>query len=345
MPRAPSLGVLQAATCRSFMAVDFFVVMSGFITHWSYGKRLRTGELSVGGFYIRRLSYIILTTYVAMTMSILVVLVVPAYRSSFMPSAWTLLSCFGFVAHWIRPSTWCPAPPSWTIEALIPSWLLYPFLRRLLERIDAQHGSGALLLSALLVYLVSFGPLFALYLHQGYQLTWGQYATDFMWPPAQLGDFAIGVITAICSQKDESSEGWIGKAVLADVSLLACVGLVLFLPPPATHAECEANSSALLTHGLALAIAAFIYGSRKGGICAFFLSHPALVSLGKYSFEVYLFQWPLLAMFRQLCQQWPLAPDAFMAFLLLLWLVAGTYVEVLAPLINVGVRRLAASET
>ena len=46
----------------------------------------------------------------------------------------TLLGCFGFVQHWIRPATWCPAPPSWTIEALLPSWLLYPFLRRALPR-------------------------------------------------------------------------------------------------------------------------------------------------------------------------------------------------------------------
>ena len=210
---------------------------------------------------------------------------------------------------------------------------------------DAKHGSGALLLSAWLVYVVSFGPLLFLYFYQGKQLTWAQYATDFMWPPAQLGDFAIGVIVAYYSQREEDqhSDGWpFCRALLADVSLLACVGLVFALPPPATHAECEANSGALLTHACALAVGAFMYGSRKGGLCAWFLSHRALVSLGKYSFEVYLFQWPLLAIFRQLCHQWPLEPDTFMAFLLLLWLVAGLYVELVTPVINDGVRSLTA---
>ena len=343
MPRAKTLGVLQAATCRSFMAVDIFIVMSGFITQWSYGERLRTGQLGLGRFYLRRMAYIIFTTYVAMAVSVVVVWTVPLYRNSFMSNAWTLLSCFGFVAHWIRPATWCPAPPSWTIEALIPSWLLYPFLRRLVERVDLKYGGGALLLLAILLHLVSFGPLLALYILQGQQLTWGQYATDFMWPPAQLGDFAIGVIAAHCSQKedDQDKEGWIvWKALLADVCLLLSVGLVFALPLPATHAECEANSSALLTHACALAVAGFMYASRKGGLCAWFLSHPALVSLGKYSFEVYLFQWPMLAIFRQLCHQWPLAPDTFIAFLLLLWLVAGLYVEVVTPVVNTGVRNV-----
>ena len=347
MPAASTLGILQAATCRSFTAVDVFIVMSGFVTQWSYGKRLRSGQLSIGRFYIRRLSYTVVTTYVAMVVSILVVLAVPAYRSSFMPSAWTIFSCFTFVAHWIRPSTWCPAPPSWTIEALIPSWLLYPFLRELVERVDAKHGRCALLMTTVLVHLVSFGPLYALYIQQGQQLTWGQYATGFMWPPAQLGDFAIGVITAFCCQKEDDQkrdEGWsaVAKAVLADLSLLLCAGLVLLLPVPLTHAECETNSNALLTHALALPIALFMYGSRKGGLGAYFLSHKALVSLGKYSFEVYLFQWPLLAIFRQLCQQWPLAPDTFMAFLLLLWLVAGLYVEAIAPVITDVVRSFSA---
>ena len=151
-----------AVTCRSFVAVNFFVVMSGFMTHLAYGHRLASGALTLKSFYFRRMAQIVLTTYIAMLCSLLVVLTVPEYRQSFMPSPWTILGCLGFVMHWIRPATWCPAPPSWTIEALIPGWLLYPFLRRLVEALD-RRGLLALGSFMLLLYAISFGPLLLLY--------------------------------------------------------------------------------------------------------------------------------------------------------------------------------------
>ena len=148
-------------TCRSFAAVNFFVVMSGFVTHLAYGQRLASG-MKLKTFYLRRMSQIVITTYVAMIASLLVVVVIPEYRNSFMPSFATILGCFAFLMHWIRPATWCPAPPSWTVEALIPCWLLYPLLRRLVETLD-KVGGMALMSSMLLLYGVSFGPLLSLY--------------------------------------------------------------------------------------------------------------------------------------------------------------------------------------
>lgn len=151
-----------AITCRSFVAVNFFVVMSGFVTHLAYGHRLATG-MTLRRFYVRRMAQIVITTYVAMLASLLVVWMVPEYRDSFMPSTWTIVGCFGFVMHWVRPATWCPAPPSWTIEALIPGWLLYPLLRSMVEGLDRLGGLRALTIFSLLLYAVSYGPLVALY--------------------------------------------------------------------------------------------------------------------------------------------------------------------------------------
>lgn len=159
-------------TCRSFAAVNFFVVMSGFVTHLAYGQRLASG-MKLKTFYLRRMSQIVITTYVAMIASLLVVVVIPEYRNSFMPSFATILGCFAFIMHWIRPATWCPAPPSWTVEALIPCWLLYPLLRRLVETLD-KVGGMALMSSMLLLYGVSFGPLLSLY---------------FLWPGGNHLDF------------------------------------------------------------------------------------------------------------------------------------------------------------
>ena len=157
-------------------------------------------------------------------------------------------------------------------------------------------------------------------------LTWGQFATSFMWPPSQLGDFALGMVTAQIWGR------WTVPSILGDVVLVALLLVLVMLPSPSSRSECQNDGNALLSHASSLAIAIFMLASPKASVkpsgLTRLLSHPALVALGKYSFEVYLFQWPLQAIFRQLCQRWP-TPETFMAFLLLLWFISGLYVELL----------------
>ncbi|CAJ1457965.1 unnamed protein product [Effrenium voratum] len=167
------------------------------------------------------------------------------------------------------------------------------------------------------------------YWAQGGTVSWAQFSTSFMWPPAQVADFGLGVLAAELGKGEHDFRLW--KALIADLAFAASAAAVMLLPVPGTHAECQEDHNALLSHGCSLAIAVFIYGSQHGSCVAHLLSHPALVALGKYSFEVYLFQWPLQAVLRQLLGQWPFEPDVFMGFLLLLWLLAGLYVEYVAP--------------
>ena len=130
------------------------VVMSGFVTHRAYGPRLSKG-LRLRDFYLRRLGKIVCTSYVAMLWSLLVVFSVEEYRESFMPSKITLATCFTFTAHWLRPATWCPAPPSWTIQALIPCWLIYPLLASLLGRLERKGWAAVLILMLFLCPFMS----------------------------------------------------------------------------------------------------------------------------------------------------------------------------------------------
>lgn len=164
---------------------------------------------------------------------------------------------------------------------------------------------------------------------QGGHLNWGQFATSFMWPPAQLADFVLGVVASQVHQAACRSDwGRPSKyltAILGDVALVSFGAAVVMLPSPKSRAECQTDANVLLNHGGALISAIFMCAPR--GLFARLLSHPALVALGKYSFEVYLFQWPLQAIFRQ-CQRWP-SNETFMTFLLILWLLAGLYVEFL----------------
>eukprot|EP00913_Durusdinium_trenchii_P009344 g8781.t1 len=147
--------------------------------------------------------------------------------------------------------------------ALLPSWLLYPFLRILVARLEGRPG--ALVMWMLVFYAISFGPLLSLYLLQDGHLNWGQFATTFMWPPAQLPDFALGVLASELSAALPSCSGCSGwcRAMLGDAALLGFAAAVVMLPSPSTHAECQTDSNVLLTHGGSLAIALFIFGSAE----------------------------------------------------------------------------------
>mmetsp|Transcript_67438 Transcript_67438/g.135383 ORF Transcript_67438/g.135383 Transcript_67438/m.135383 type:complete len:273 (+) Transcript_67438:313-1131(+) len=263
-----------------------------------------------------------------------------------------------------------------------------------LAYVEERKGATGLVAIILSLWIVSFGPIVVLFAAQGFRLTWAQYATDFLWPPAQLADFMIGAAAAAIALRhaeqdhvargscasalmaeeagsssssafsgtstdsDASSGGLVcwaswahctalqracrhscSRALLADASFAIMAAAVLLSPPPATHAECQTDWNALFSHEWALAIAAFLYGSApagRGGLFAQLLSHKALVALGAYSFEVYLFQWVLVAIFHCIFDEWPLSSEVFMAFLLTLWLVSGLYVEwVAAPMTRV----------
>lgn len=61
---------------RGNAAVNFFVLTSGFVTHWAYADRLTScdaGELR--RFFVRRMGRVVLTTWVAMLLGLSVLLV------------------------------------------------------------------------------------------------------------------------------------------------------------------------------------------------------------------------------------------------------------------------------
>merc|ERR1719277_395423 len=64
--------IFSPARYRGNTAVNFFIVMSGFITHWVYGSRLKAGINQTMEFYFRRIGRVVLTTWIAMCFGVLV---------------------------------------------------------------------------------------------------------------------------------------------------------------------------------------------------------------------------------------------------------------------------------
>ncbi|CAE8582396.1 unnamed protein product [Polarella glacialis] len=330
-----------AARHRGNAAVDFFIVLSGFMTQWAYGPRMGKGggTEEIRTFYLRRVGRVVLTTWVAMMLGMAVVLV-QAHGAPL--DYWHILRCFCFVETWRDPTDWCPDGQTWTVAALIPSWLLYPLMRKAATGVEDVAGGVGLATLLLLLYGVSSGPLLAQLIQHG-SVSYRQGFWSQTWPPATMPDFAIGVVAALAAQRHHDwGSRW--RWLLADVALLGAVALCLFIPSSGYREGWEP----LFNHSLAIAFAAFLYGSSAGGgscITAQLLGHEALVALGEYSFEVYLFQYPVHEIFVALGDVSGMFSmkvagnnanyEGFMAFFLGLWLVSGLYAEfVEAPLIG-----------
>ncbi|CAE8670298.1 unnamed protein product [Polarella glacialis] len=342
--------VFSAARHRGNTAVNFFIVMSGFITHWVYATRVLQGG-QIRRFYVRRIGRVVITTWIAMLLGVAVLLVQLRGQC---PDLGHLLRCFLFVETWHDPVDWCPNGQTWTVAALLPSWLLYPLTCRAVAAAERCGGATALAALAALLWLVSFGPLWVLFVRQGSWITNKQGVWGYVWPPSQLADFALGVTTAALARRhaaaassaseedsDEQEPGmrrvW-ARGLLADGCILI-VGLTCLCAPWYGGRE---GWEPLFNHGFGLLFAAFLYGSAAGGgsgLVARLFRHDVLVCLGAYSFEVYLFQYPVHEIFvavgdvsgafdmRNAKREYNNNSCGFVVFFFSLWLAAGLYAE------------------
>lgn len=285
-----------------------------------------------------------------------------------------LVACLTYF-HWYVDAAsdeyQCPNTPVWTVGALIPSWLLYPLYRRLLVA-AAERGQRATTAALLLLaagWAVTFGVIFAICAAEGFDNTERQTAWSYFFPPAQLGDFMLGVATAALAlravadapapgevaplqgtTKDGAAsegakagawvarwarESWVG--LLADAAVLTVACLIVLLPM--VGRENSTGWEPLLQHALAPLFALWLLATTVGspaapGGVARVLRHPALASMGKYSFHVYLLHTLVVLVVTAAGLDVTAAPN-IVALLLVTSLLAGLYCEfVEAPLVK-----------
>jgi len=343
LPKSDDMS-FNGAVFKVNIAVCFWVVVSGFVTQWAYGNRDLSTWVDTAKFYIRRLGKLVITFWLALIFACFTM----KLDGTPVASARYVLGCFVFLTQWVK---WCPNGPSWFVFALLPSWLLYPVTRHVVRQFEAYKGESGLIILLVILYCISFGPAVFLLLLQGGDITFQQHANMSFWPPSQLADFAIGVVVAAMVQRkqqkkdnqcglaqaptDAEDQGAVhqssGKASarLADVCIIVVCIIVFFVPRPSTTFALHLNGwEPLYDHGLALLFAGFLYwsaDSKEKGKIAQLLSHPALVSFGECSFEVYIFQRPMHDIFRHLFDA--KTGEVFMVFLFTLWIFANRYME------------------
>ena len=101
--------------------VDYFVILSGFVTHWAARGRF-AGALDLGAckrWWARRFGRVLLSCWLAMAFS---AALLKASGGDVAPGH--VARCFLLVESWRDPNRWCPDGQTWTVAALAPCWLL-----------------------------------------------------------------------------------------------------------------------------------------------------------------------------------------------------------------------------
>eukprot|EP00927_Polykrikos_kofoidii_P082067 TRINITY_DN8054_c0_g1_i1.p1 TRINITY_DN8054_c0_g1~~TRINITY_DN8054_c0_g1_i1.p1 ORF type:complete len:497 (+),score=44.73 TRINITY_DN8054_c0_g1_i1:176-1492(+) len=329
--------VLSPLTMRVDVGVEFFMLLSGFVLHYSYCDKRITADLgSLASFYVRRLARVVLTSQVSILVSTFNTLVVDR---NILFSIQTI-ECLFLVRTWVNPELDFPNSPAWFIMALIPSWLLYPLITHRVLTGPLCASPRNLLCLSVILWSVSIGPQILIIIARGSWLTWNDVKMTWFWPPAQIADFALGSCVAALVRKapPSRSTGVIADSMVAIV-LVACVVVPLAEPPvdwkgPLFRPGHFVAWDALSGRCAAVFLATFLYFSAgTGSAVARALSHPALASLGKYTLEVYLFQSPVHDWFVGL-GSWMSFPEVsvevFMFYLFIVWFASILWVDLLA---------------
>eukprot|EP00927_Polykrikos_kofoidii_P079355 TRINITY_DN76145_c0_g1_i1.p1 TRINITY_DN76145_c0_g1~~TRINITY_DN76145_c0_g1_i1.p1 ORF type:complete len:403 (+),score=36.57 TRINITY_DN76145_c0_g1_i1:70-1278(+) len=347
IPREDSM-FLNRGVQRGAVPVCFFILLSGFVTHWAHGHKNISSWEEVRRFYVRRVGRVVVSTFVAMLVGLVLESMVKGKFLAFSKTA----RCFCFIDVWLYPpnpkesDSWCPNGQTWTVAALLPAWILYPLVTRVVRVVQESFGFSALVLMACFLWIVSFGPSVLIIMRHG-RMTLTDNSFTYYWPPSQLADFFIGVVFAAMARHTASAPRTQNKTVTRlQISVASLKGwladfmvvIVLVLSAGLNYSDYKEGTEPLYNHGLVPFLAWFLYLSVDGGgsgCMARLASHRAIVKLGGYSFMVFLFQSPVHIVFALLEPRLSDSCEGFMAFFITLWFVAGVYAEqVEAPIVR-----------
>ena len=339
-------GLFTGFLARGNVPVCYYIVLSGFVTHWAYDKQ----NFSLQSFFRTRLGRIAFSYYFFFGLG-LVQRVMDDWPLSpmctglgaLMLEAWAP-ACEIVIQSFTWPSAYAqygpgPNPAGWTIGTLIFCWVCYPVLAVTLNRAVGAPGEGRwqqLLGLAIVAYVLAVLPPLAMLRMNAHRpdgqripaLTM-QYLEEF--PPCRLADFSLGVLTAALMKIPGATEwpGWPFVGWGAALTLVAIVlGAPLQLHKLPGHLRHDAE--ALMVSGpsalWALMIAAMASPHTR------LTRHPMLIWVGQYSFAAYLLQFWLAHIFVELQKcasghKHGLQPWWMLAFIFCVWTLASLYTE------------------
>lgn len=288
--------VSPASLRGGFTGVDVFFVLSGFLITSILMRDIRGGTFSMREFYLRRIQRLLPN-------SLLMLLTVLALWSVLMSpmtatqtgrhALWAVLNLSNVYiwqnlgGYWGDAAEWAPLTHTWSLGIEEQFYLLFPAVLLWLARRQPRHLVAWL--TAML--LVSFGlclvgtwhatlATFYLLPTRGWELLLGAALAAYLSPLAAAGAAPAPRLTP---QRRETA-AWLGLALiltgfLAVDDRMPFPGLVVLAP----------------TLGTALLLLSIMEGETR---VSRLLSTPFMTGVGKLSYSLYLWHWPLIILGR-----------------------------------------------
>lgn len=306
-----------------FIGVDIFFVISGYLITGIVAKQVDSGSFSFADFYLRRVRRILPAAFIVtiVTVALGSVLMLPEdavllAKSGFASSLsaaniyfWAFLDTGYFAAS----SDLQPLLHMWSLGVEEQFYLVWPALLYLSYRYGGQHLQ---LVIAAIIAVVSF------WIAEHYLGKDQKFAYYML--PARAGELLIGAMLSMLTRS--TSRNWPRWSI----ELISSVGLALLawsLVSISENSDFPGIISAVPALGTALIILAGCYGAP---LLTRALSVRPLVSIGLVSFSLYLWHWPVLALYRYAYGDLDIS-SSFLCLMLIMALTYASYFFVERP--------------
>jgi peptidoglycan/LPS O-acetylase OafA/YrhL len=283
-------------TAGGYVGVDVFFVISGFLITSILHQEMGRGRFSFVRFYERRIRRLwpALVVVVAFTVLGAYRLLLPTALKDFGQSlvAVTVFASnvlfYQEAGYFDGPAELKPLLHTWSLAVEEQFYLFFPPFLLALHRFARRAITPALLVSL----VVSFGiSILFLPSHQSAVF----YLLPFRaWEMLVGSVLAVGVIPSFRSTTFAHLSGLLGLAMI----LVSVVVYSAATPFPGLAAALPVLGSALVIHA----------GATEGGLAGRLLGTTPLVFVGKISYSLYLWHWPLIVFARHLVPDGELEP-------------------------------------
>lgn len=284
-----------------FLGVDIFFVISGYLIGGILYRELSTGTFSLKRFYLRRMRRI-LPAFFAVVIFTLIVgaqLMVPGsdeWNTARSSAKWSVFFGGNFFSalntDYFAPTVEVqPLNHLWSLAVEEQFYFIYPLIlwaiMGIIKRILPPASSSLtrcvnVVLTALAIasFALAFLPIS---LH-------GTALVPYYLPHLRFGELLIGAILAVAVAQGNLQPSAKTATFVGSLSILVLIAC-LILPFPNTTPWFPGFAAALPC----IASAGIIYAGARPYWFASALSHRAVVFVGKISYSLYLWHWPLLA--------------------------------------------------
>ncbi|MEP9353121.1 acyltransferase family protein [Xanthobacter sp. KR7-65] len=268
-----------------FIGVDVFFVISGFLITSILSREMAAGTYSLVDFYDRRIRRIFPALFVVLAATTLLAALVlmprqmGTYVDTLIPSALFYANIhFAELINYFGPKAdETPLLHLWSLAVEEQFYILFPLLLFVLMKAGGRHlAAGALALVALAS------------LAYGQSIVETDQPASFFLLTSRAWELMVGALLALVAWPRAS------RLVAAGIAIAGAAGILV---PVFLYGQ-NTPFPGLAALPPVLGAAAVIYGGgfAPGNIVARVLSLPAMVYVGRISYALYLWHWPLLVL-------------------------------------------------